>query len=91
MPVMTAKKLRKRKMRESRRTAWGGRGSREGWRRIGISDTKEVRRGRRAFKRRYRGEEEGSIELAARVYKAALTPLKLTVREIARGRFAGKF
>lgn len=31
------------------------------------------------------------MALAARLYKAALTPLKLTVREMARGRFVGKF
>lgn len=45
----------------------------------------------RAFKRRYSASDEGSIALAARAYKAALTPLKLTVREMARGRLAGKF
>ena len=50
-----------------------------------------MKRGISAFKRRYMALDEGSIALAARVYKAALTPLKLTVNEIARGRLAGKF
>ena len=31
------------------------------------------------------------IALAARLYKAALTPLKLTVSEMAKGRYVGKF
>lgn len=35
--------------------------------------------------------DDGLIEFAARVYSAALALLKLTVRDIARGRLAGKF
>ena len=80
-----------RKIRESRRTASRGRGSKEGWQRIGGRATMEVRRGIRALRRRYSAFEEGLMASAARAYRAALTPLKLTVREIARGRIAGKF
>lgn len=89
--MRTAKKFSMRNIRESRRTASGGRGSKEGWRRIGGRATMEVRRGITAFRRRYSESEEGLMASAARAYSAALTPLKLTVREIARGRFAGKF
>ena len=45
----------------------------------------EVMRGMTALRLRYKGLEDGLIALAARVYKAALTPLKLTVSDIARG------
>lgn len=88
--MRTAKKFNRRNTRESRRIASGGRGSNDGWRRIGKSAAMEVRRGTTAFKRRYSASDDGLIEFAARVYSAALTPLKLTVRDMARGRFAGK-
>ncbi|PON45720.1 hypothetical protein PanWU01x14_257120, partial [Parasponia andersonii] len=80
-----------RKIRESRRTASGGRGSTDGWRRIGISAAMEVRRGMIALRKRYKGLDDGLIALAARAYRAALTPLKLTVSDIARGWLDGKF
>lgn len=82
--------LSTRNMRESRRTPSGGRGSKGGWRRIGMIAVKETMSGIRAFKRRYSSGEAGLIALYARVYKAALTPLKLTVRERASDLFAGK-
>lgn len=85
MPVKTARIFKKRKMTESRRTPSGGRGSREGCRRIGINAATEVIRGMTAFKMRYIVVEEESIASAARLYKAALTPLKLTVSDIAKG------
>lgn len=72
-------------MRESRRTPSGGRGSRLGWRRIGINAAVEVRRGMTAFKIRNKEVDDESIALTARLYKAALTPLKLTVSDIAKG------
>lgn len=84
-------RLRRRKMRESRRTASTGRGESGGWRRIGTRAKREVMRGIRELRRRYKGVEEESIAVAARAYKAALTPLKLTVREMASGRLEGKF
>jgi len=52
MPVMTAKKFKRRNMRESRRTACGGSGSRDGCRSIGTTDAMEVSRGMRALRRR---------------------------------------
>lgn len=89
--MRTAKKFNTMNIRESRRTASGGRGSNDGWQRIGRSAAMEVIRGMTAFKRRYSASDDGLIDFAARVYSAALTPLKLTVRDIARGRLAGKF
>ena len=49
---MTAKRLRKRNMKESRLTASGGSGSSSGCLRNGIKAAREVKRGIRAFKRR---------------------------------------
>lgn len=86
-----AMKFNMRNMIESRRTPSGERGSKDGWRRIGSKATMEVIRGTRAFKRRYISSDDGSIALPARVYKAALTPLKATVRDKARALLAGKF
>jgi hypothetical protein len=62
-----AKKFKIKNISESRLTAAGGRGSKGGWRRIGITAAMQTRRGTRAFKRRYSESDEGSIELAARV------------------------
>ena len=86
-----AKKLSIRNISESRFAASGGRGSKGGWRRIGITARTEMRSGMREFRRRYIASEEGFIELAASVYKAALTPLKLTVSANARGLLNEKF
>jgi hypothetical protein len=58
---------------------------------MGISDTTEVMRGIKAFKRRYISFDDESIALPTRAYRAALTPLKAIVRDKARGRLAGKF
>lgn len=65
-PVKTAMKFKIRKIRESRLTPSGGRGSKEGCRRIGISAAKEVMRGMRALRRRYSSFEDGLIALPAR-------------------------
>lgn len=65
-PVKMAMILSMRKMKESRLTPSGGRGSKEGCLRIGIKAAKEVMRGMRAFKRRYRAFEDGLIALSAR-------------------------
>ena len=62
-----AKMFSMRNITEFLRTPSGGRGSTTGWRRIGTSAAKEVRRGTRALRRRYSASDEGSIELAARV------------------------
>lgn len=44
-----------------------------------------------ALRRRYSVSEDGFMALVQRLYRAALKPLNATVREIARGRWAGKF
>lgn len=56
---------------------------------------REVMRGIRELRRRYKAGVEAEVEEystaeAASAYKAALTPLKLTVREMASGRLEGK-
>jgi hypothetical protein len=51
----------------------------------------EEMRGIEAFKRRYIAFDDEPIALPARVYRAALTPLKAIVRDKARGRLAEKF
>ena len=48
-------------------------------------------RGTSAFRKRYKLASPGSIALAIRVYRAALTPLKLTIKDSASARWAGKF
>lgn len=62
-----AKKFKIRNTSESRLTASGGRGSKGGWRRIGMVAAMQTKRGTRAFKRRYNESDDGSIEFAARV------------------------
>lgn len=64
-----ARKLSTRNITEFLREASGDllRESKGGWRRIGTSATREVRRGTRAFRSRYSASDEGSIELAASV------------------------
>lgn len=72
-------------------TASGGRGSAGGWQRMGITAAMDVKRGMIALRRRYNLVDEGFSDFAARLYNAALTPLKLTVRARASGRVQGKF
>ncbi|KAG6393052.1 hypothetical protein SASPL_147282 [Salvia splendens] len=50
-----------------------------------------MKRGIKALRRRYTVDEERSIDFTTRLYRAALTPLKLTVRESANGIAEGKF
>lgn len=88
---MTARKFSSRNISWSRFTASLGRGSSEGCRKIGIRAAMDVKRGINALRRRYISFDDESNAFAARLYKAALTPLKLTVRDIARGRLVGKF
>lgn len=88
---MTARKFSSRNIRRSRLTASVGRWFTGGCLRIGIKAAMDVKRGINALRRRYRSLDDESNDLAARLYKAALTPLKLTVRDIAKGRLAGKF
>ncbi|KAG6419779.1 hypothetical protein SASPL_116291 [Salvia splendens] len=57
----------------------------------GIRATTDMKKGIKALRRRYTADEKRSIDFTTRLYRATLTPLKLTVRESANGIAEGKF
>ncbi|KAG6422447.1 hypothetical protein SASPL_119019 [Salvia splendens] len=50
-----------------------------------------MKRGIKALRRRYTADEERSIDFTTRLYRVALTPMKLTMRESANDIAEGKF